>query len=261
MSEANWIPQMSQIFRNLRRSLKSWCGQSTWLWTLPAGDDMPLSMMRWILLGHGWWQLTPVILEHLLTSQPTVHSVEITVHSCTSPWHERILTDVVSCLCEFRVDRRILAKCGLQMPLIARWIRKGNSSRTRTEDQQIETAGPTWNGFCTEHRQTVSTQSIQACRRTHTCTHQEHQTWIQSKSLVMSVHGDHCLSTGRGDNLLAWLPWDSKPTLLHWSHDWQGPQGIVVWGRLVVKAEPQGEGSVPWDCHLWDLKPSISWRH
>ncbi len=64
------IPQMSPIIWNLRQPLKSWAGQNRRLWTLPTGDDMPLSMMWWILLGHGWWQLTPVALEHLLIPQP-----------------------------------------------------------------------------------------------------------------------------------------------------------------------------------------------
>lgn len=124
-------------FWNLRQCLKSTAEQNRRLWTLPTGDDMPLSMTRWISLGHGVVTAHPVALEHLLTSQspsaqwsalsvfPKYVCLGWWVHSCTSPWHECVSNRCCSMsVCLWRGDGRILAKWTLQMPLIARWIRK-----------------------------------------------------------------------------------------------------------------------------------------
>lgn len=59
-------------------------------------------------------------------------------HSCTSPRQESVLTDAVACPCAFRgrwknpgkVDTADASDCTLDQG--------GNSSRTRTEDQQLE---------------------------------------------------------------------------------------------------------------------------
>lgn len=87
--------------------------------------------------------------------------------------------DAMACLRPFREDWGILAKWTLEIPQILGGLGKGNSSRTRT-----------WHGFCNKNRQTVSTWTVPGM-----WAHQGHQTWIQSKPLVMVVYNDCCLST------------------------------------------------------------------
>lgn len=125
------IPQMSQIFGISGSVLSP---------ELSRTEGCELCQLVMICLchwwggffGHGSWQLTTVAVKQLLTSQSPVRSdlwwvcfqKSMYVHSCSSPWHECVLTDAVACLCVFGGDGRNLAKWTLQMPLIARWIRR-----------------------------------------------------------------------------------------------------------------------------------------
>lgn len=191
------------------------------------------------LLGHGWWQLTPVAWQQLFTSSPSVCSnlfwacvqkciyfVGWWAHSCTFPCLERV-----------QMLQRI---CGHLEGFWQRghfrclWLHTGSERKILHDKHWGSAATVCW--AHSKHRITG--------RHVYT-----HQTWIQSKPLVMTVHGDW------GDNLLPWLPRDCKPTRVQLSHGWPRPWGIEVWGSYKVETErlfveTWAVGNVG---YLWDL--------
>lgn len=148
------------------------CAESRGMWTLPTGDNWLLSALRWILLGHMWWQLRILALKHFLTPHlPKLGECENVcvcvplMHSCASPSHPN------RCCCLSACIRRILA-------LTIWWIRKEIVLEQRTEDQQLQTTWTTWQvNFCSQHRQMIPT-----CL---TYTHKHAR--ASSKPLVMSL--------------------------------------------------------------------------
>ena len=155
-------------------------------------------------------------------------------HSCTSPRQECVLTDAVACPCAFRgrwknpgkVDTADASDCTLDQG--------GNSSRTRTEDQQLETAVPTWLGFCGENRQTVSTQWS---THTHTHTHTQTQTLSHTRDI----------RPGSSPNLWWWMYTVTTVYLLTeviiCSHD--SPQTLNL---LLCITDTAGRGHRGWWC-------------
>lgn len=98
-----------------------------------------------------------------------------------------VLTDAVARLCAFGGRRRNSGKVDTADASDCMLDQEGNSFRTRTEDQQLEPAGPTWHGLCTGHRQTVSTRQPRHVD-THTCT----QTQGASHLEPFQTSGDDC---------------------------------------------------------------------